>query len=134
MLGGEPSEQPQGLALLLKSCQKRGWSTMVYSGNTYETLQQQPAAHEWLQHTDILVDGPYREEEYDDYLAWRGSKNQRLLCLSNRYTQDLLDAAFKKQGKGFSIQISADGQISASGIQNRAAAFAMEKLIRNRPR
>ena len=131
MLGGEPSEQPQGLALLLASCHDRGWSTMVYSGNTYEALQQQPNAQGWLQHTDILVDGPYLEEEYDDYLAWRGSKNQRLLCLSDRYTQDMLDTAFKKQGKGFSIQISADGHVSASGIQNRDAAFAMEKVIRN---
>ena len=104
---------------------------MVYSGNTYETLQLQPNAQGWLQHTDILVDGPYLEEEYDDYLAWRGSKNQRLLCLSDRYTQEMLDTAFKKQGKGFSIQISADGHVSASGIQNRDAAFAMEKVIRN---
>lgn len=32
-----------------------------------------------LQHIDVLVDGPYIETERDITLAWRGSRNQRVI-------------------------------------------------------
>lgn len=134
VLGGEPSEQPDGLRALLEQSHKNGWSTMVYTGKVYEDLKQEPHAPDWLAHTDILVDGPYREEEYDDFLAWRGSRNQRLLCLSDRYTNEQLGEAFAQQGKGFSIQVNTDGTMSMSGIQNRDAAFTLEKLLRPQKR
>ena len=129
ILGGEPSEQPEGLAALLEEAHRNNWTTMVYSGHTYEHLKQQDSAQKWLSYTDILVDGPYKEEEYDDFIAWRGSRNQQILCLSNAYTPQILEERFQEQGKGFSIYVNERGQISVSGIQNRDAAYSIEKLV-----
>jgi anaerobic ribonucleoside-triphosphate reductase activating protein len=120
LLGGEPLEQPEACAELLRAVQALGLSTMVYTGFRYEGLQKKahPAIEQCLQATDILVDGPFLASAYDAHLAWRGSRNQRLLCLSARYTPAALEAAFQQQGKGFSIQRRA-GQITISGFQER---------------
>lgn len=33
---------------------------------------------------DVLVDGPFVQAERDISLAWRGSRNQRVICLRQR--------------------------------------------------
>ena len=43
VLGGEPFEQAAALAELLAPLRRDGWSAMVYSGHTYETLLRSPA-------------------------------------------------------------------------------------------
>jgi anaerobic ribonucleoside-triphosphate reductase activating protein len=61
----------------------------IWTGYTYEELQTEiadeifPATDlRWiLEHTDILVDGPYIQEERDVTLLMRGSRNQRILHL-----------------------------------------------------
>lgn len=134
VLGGEPSEQPEGLAALLRWVRGRGLSTMVYTGYTCEALRGRgdPATDRWLEATDLLVDGPFLEARYSDTLPWRGSDNQRLLCLSDRYTPEALEAAFARQGKGFSIRVSADGSVSASGFQDREGATLIAQLLSRR--
>ena len=127
VLGGEPSEQSEALSVLLQKVQQLGFSTMVYTGHIYEEFDK--SIHDWLTYTDILVDGPFLEEEYDTTIPWRGSKNQRILCLSERYTEQSLQEAFQKYGKGFSIKISPDGEISVSGIQVREGALKLQRLI-----
>lgn len=42
-----------------------------------------------LSATDILVDGPYLESEPDEYRDWVGSRNQRVLFLSGRYSEGI---------------------------------------------
>ena len=61
------------------------------------------------------------------FLGW--FKNQRILCLSERYTEQSLQEAFQKYGKGFSIKISPSGEISISGIQVREGALKLQRLI-----
>ena len=51
----------------------------LYSGYTFEELQQSQMAMCVLEYVDILVDGPYIEEQRDISLQWRGSKNQRVI-------------------------------------------------------
>ena len=121
ILGGEPFEQPAALAELLALLRPAGLSAMVYSGHTHEALMamRRPDVDALLRQTDILADGPFVAELYDERLAWRGSSNQRLLCLTDRYTPAQLDAAFARQGKGFSFQIGG-GQFSISGLQTPA--------------
>lgn len=131
VLGGEPSDQPQGLAALLVEARARGLSTMVYTGHVLESLPPVPGADEWLPHVDLLVDGPFVEEAYDETLAWRGSRNQRLHCLSSRYDDALLALSYARQKKGWSLRVGADGLISVSGLQERAAAARIERLLRH---
>jgi anaerobic ribonucleoside-triphosphate reductase activating protein len=84
--GGEPSEQAEPVAALLRGVQALGMSTVVYSGRTYESLRRDPACAELLAHTDLLIDGPFLLAQRDLALAWRGSRNQRLLRLTGRFS------------------------------------------------
>lgn len=83
--GGEPSEQPEALGALLAGVRELGLSTVVYSGRTLEALRRDPRCAALLAHTDLLIDGPYVASQRDPRLLWRGSRNQRLLRLSERF-------------------------------------------------
>lgn len=132
ILGGEPTDQAEPLAILLEQVQAMGLSTMVYSGHPFEKLKNLHSKfmQRVLDSTDILVDSPFIPELYGDALMWRGSSNQRVLCLSDRYTPDQLESAFSRQGKGFSIQIK-NGRVSVSGFQNREAAEKAQGWVRS---
>ena len=91
LLGGEPFE-PQNQRRLVpflkrvraKLPEKNIW---CYTGYTYETdlLNESRArcecTDEMLSMIDVLVDGEYIEAEKDISLAFRGSKNQRIIRL-----------------------------------------------------
>lgn len=55
----------------------------MYTGYTFEEIQDSPI----LQYIDILVDGPYIEEQRDITLPFRGSKNQRLIDVKETLKQ-----------------------------------------------
>ena len=132
VLGGEPTDQIESVTALLANIQAAGLSTMVYSGYTIEAIRHRfgARAEALLRATDLLKDGPFREDRYEPDLAWRGSANQRIHCLSARYTAAQIEEAFGRQGKGFSILITPSGTVSISGLQNRAAAAAAEERVR----
>lgn len=92
VLGGEPTEQPEAVAALLRGTQALGLSTVLFTGRTLESLERDPACAGLLAHTDLLIDGPYLEAEKDLTLHWRGSRNQRLLLLSDRFKPEELQA------------------------------------------
>ena len=83
--GGEPFCQPEALCTLGRAVKAAGKHLMVYSGYTYERLleigKKRPAVLELLELADLLVDGPYLEEERDLSLLYRGSENQRVIDL-----------------------------------------------------
>lgn len=79
ILGGEPCEEENKKVLIpfLKKVrntfpEKDIW---LYSGYTYETLQN----NEILRYVDVLVDGPFLLEQKDISIAFRGSRNQRII-------------------------------------------------------
>jgi anaerobic ribonucleoside-triphosphate reductase activating protein len=131
VLGGEPSDQAEGVAALFEQMQACGLSTMLYTGYTLEAIRspRNPMLERMLLFTDILVDGPFLPNQYSGTLAWRGSLNQRLLCLSDRYDGQDLASAYQRQGKAFSLRISPTGSISISGIQNRDGAVRLEQML-----
>lgn len=81
--GGEPFLQARALAVLAKAVKAEGLDVVTYSGYYLEQLLVQAARHQeirdLLSHTDILVDGPYVAALRDLRLAFRGSRNQRLI-------------------------------------------------------
>lgn len=89
LYGGEPLLQYRALALLFEKITAGGLSTMVYTGYLYEDLcrHPDPAMQAVLSLTDILVDGPY-VRELDHGEMWRGSANQRILFLTDRYRKE----------------------------------------------
>ena len=85
LLGGEPLDQPEGVALLCRALHTRGIHTIVYTGYVYERLlvrsPHEPALGDILDTADVLVDGPYVEALKDPNIQYRGSLNQRVIDL-----------------------------------------------------
>ena len=81
--GGEPFAQAAACAELAEKVQQAGKQVLVYSGYTWEELQnlsvQNLDTAKLLACTDILIDGRFIEQERDLNLAFRGSKNQRII-------------------------------------------------------
>lgn len=88
--GGEPFCQPEPLAMLAKAVHEHTkLSVITYSGYTWEELLRlaDPAVRVLLEHTDILIDGRYIEQQRDLTLRFRGSKNQRVLDVKRSLTE-----------------------------------------------
>ena len=78
--GGEPFAQAAGFAKLARLLKQRGYEVASYSGYTFEALLHgTPEQRELLQTIDILIDGPLIQAEKSLELAFRGSRNQRIL-------------------------------------------------------
>ena len=94
VLGGEPMEpeNQRGLLPFLKELKRRypQKTVWLYTGNLYETLTGDVGSHpkciditrEFLSLVDILVDGPFIEEEKRLGLRFRGSANQRIIDMN----------------------------------------------------
>ena len=78
--GGEPFAQAAGFAKLAKLLKEKGYEVASYSGYTFEELlegsDEQKAL---LAAIDILIDGPFLMAEKSLEIAFRGSRNQRIL-------------------------------------------------------
>lgn len=86
--GGEPFLQAEELLELLSQIErKREMGVIVYTGYQYEELIKKDTAKKLLSKIDLLIDGPYIQE-LDDGKSLRGSSNQRLLFLTDRYRQN----------------------------------------------
>lgn len=86
--GGEPMAQARQLVKLTRELKALGLSVFCYSGYTYDQLLRQgdEDVSELLSLLDILVDGPYEQDKHCD-LLWRGSSNQAVRFLSDRYLE-----------------------------------------------
>jgi anaerobic ribonucleoside-triphosphate reductase activating protein len=89
--GGEPTEQAESVGLLLREIKKLGLSTVVFTGRTLKNLQADPTCQEILNYTDLLIDGPFILDQHAHHLLWRGSKNQSLHLLSDRWTLEEIE-------------------------------------------
>ncbi len=97
LLGGEPFEPSNQRALtpFLRRVRERFPQKNIwcYTGYTYETdlLSESRArcecTDEMLSMIDVLVDGEFIEAEKDISLAFRGSRNQRILRLKQNKTK-----------------------------------------------
>jgi anaerobic ribonucleoside-triphosphate reductase activating protein len=60
---------------------------MVFTGYLLTKLRQSndPDTQTLLNHTDVLVDGPYLQDQPDTTRRWIGSRNQGRHFLTNRY-------------------------------------------------
>ena len=81
--GGEPFLQSAPLAWLGREVKKLGLDLITFTGSTWERLlelaQEDRAVGDLLRVTDYLVDGPFILAERDLELAFRGSRNQRII-------------------------------------------------------
>lgn len=96
--GGHPLAKPNRdtIYFLLKEIKEKFPSKDVwlYTGYKWEDVQDVREILHILCYVDVLVDGPYIEEQRDITLKFRGSRNQRLIDVKETF----------KQGKIITIQ------------------------------
>ena len=130
LLGGEPTDQAASLELLLPRVRALGLSVMLYSGHRlrwfFEPFNR--AARRLLDLSDILVDGPFLPELVNPELRWRGSRNQRVIRLTCRYSEDDLESAMRM--RGVTLRLVGGDAVTVSGLQDRQHARAVEAHIR----
>lgn len=91
ILGGEPLEYKNlfELSCLINKIKStyphiKIW---MWTGFLLEDLEEKSLTNSYLDYIlnniDVLVDGPFIQEEKDISLKWRGSRNQRIHYLSN---------------------------------------------------
>lgn len=62
-----------------------GKTIWLWTGYTIEELKVDPVRSPLLDFIDVLIDGKYEHDKRDITLPFRGSSNQRIIHLSNKY-------------------------------------------------
>ena len=127
-LGGEPTAHARGASLLARRVQEAGLSVMIFSGFLLEELRERrdPDIDDLLDHTDILVDGPYQRDQPESRRRWVGSANQRIHFLTTRYRAD--DPRWNEPNT-LEIRMS-DGQIAVNGFPAPSAVGLWKRIDR----
>lgn len=106
--GGEPFQQPEAALALLLAARSLGLSTLAFSGYTLE--EARAIAPDVVAKLDVLIDGRYVAGER---LATglRGSANQRIQLLTDRYTLADVEATPVAE-----IRIAKTGEVVLTGV------------------
>ena len=99
--GGEPFSQAEAFAELAGKLKNRGYEVASYSGFTMEELLRGSREQRMLlEKLDVLIDGPYIEEQRSLSLAYRGSRNQRIIDVpASLRTGEITEMAGRILGK-----------------------------------
>lgn len=85
-IGGEPMLQATALSKLaekIKSCTNK--NIWIYSGHTYEEIICNEMYMNLLKFCDVLVDGPFDINYFQNNLRFKGSSNQRIIDLKKSF-------------------------------------------------
>jgi len=109
--GGEPFQQPQGLAAFLRQVRSRtNLSILVLSGYELSEIRKIKGAAPALDDIDVLIAGRYQAGKRRAS-GLIGSSNKAIHFLSCRYTPDDLQSIPEAE-----VWIEPDGQVLLSGI------------------
>ena len=130
--GGEPFLQAEALSLMIRRIRdtRPDYGVIIYTGFTFEELKDKNNAstYEMLGMADIIIDGRY-VKELDDGVPYRGSSNQRILLLTDRY-KDISKEYYNTSGKR-NIEIQVTGKnIYMVGVPSENGLKIWEDLER----
>jgi len=99
--GGEPFEQAEAIAQtieIVNSERKDSISVFIFTGFEMDVLNSSSstAVQRLLNLSDMLSAGPYVHSQRDTNLLWKGSTNQNLVYLTNRYSSTEEEMWFKE--------------------------------------
>ena len=117
--GGDPFDQADELLKLLRILRGHFSDILVYTGYTLEEISQGAcgeAGRETLHLIDVLIDGPYVEEENIPECILRGSANQVIHYLSEGRRAEY--EAYMREGRKVEV-FSHESRVVLVGILNR---------------
>lgn len=85
--GGDPLYQPEVVGELARRIRETGHTVWVYTGFTWEQIQESPRLLNALNDVEAIVEGPFIETLRDTDLRFRGSSNQRIIYLDRGIEQ-----------------------------------------------
>lgn len=111
--GGEPFLQQDALCeLISKVREHKDVGVIIYTGMKYSEIENTALAHS----ADLIIDDEY-VEELNDNKSLRGSSNQNVLCLTERY-KDIVPEYYGIQGRKIELLFS-DGVTRMIGIPSK---------------
>lgn len=110
LTGGEPFEQAKALAELAKTVRAAGLSVFVFTGYDLDELTH-TEHRALLEVTDVVVAGRYIDEQRVSGWAWRGSANQRVHFLSERYSLTNMKVVAEVE-----FHLEKDGTLTVTGF------------------
>ena len=116
LLGGEPFEQAEPLAILTTLVKNSGYSVVCFTGYTYEELKnsKNSGVTALLNNIDLLIDGNFIQDKFDLTRPWVGSSNQRYLFLTDYYKPEDI----KKYKNKIEIRIAGNGKLEINGMDD----------------
>ena len=126
--GGEPFDQNIGaLHRFLQGVKaETSLSVMVYTGYLMKELFENSQTRVLLGYIDILVDGPY-VQSLDFGQLWRGSENQQIHFLTNRYAS--LKNVTERKGRPVDVSIVDGRTFSITGIPPKGFRKRLEDRL-----
>jgi len=117
--GGEPCEQALAVGRLCRLVREKNLSVMLFTGWEYEDLckSSDKSVRELLSQIDILVSGPFFRHLADKNLIWRGSSNQQITFLTDRYSPEVLNDKNPPQVEG---QFSTGRSLQITGFPDES--------------
>lgn len=88
--GGEPFDQEKSLANLAIVLKVYDYHIMAYTGYTWEEIIADEEKLALLQYVDILVDGPFIEDQKTTTACYKGSNNQRVIDVPESLAQGVV--------------------------------------------
>ncbi|MER6916534.1 4Fe-4S single cluster domain-containing protein [Streptomyces sp. NPDC000594] len=137
--GGEPLEQPEGVAALLDGAAAvrdeaadRPVDLLLYTGYEDQEIAADPARAAAVRSVDALITGRFRAAEPTD-LVWRGSANQRLRPLSRLGRARYAGHLGRTDTTGPRLQMAwgeGENDVRLYGVPRRGELASLERRLR----
>lgn len=79
LTGGDPLYYPEKVKKIVDEVLKEGLTVWIYTGFTWEEIQDDPVMADAVANAEAVVEGRYIEELRNPDLPFRGSSNQRII-------------------------------------------------------
>lgn len=91
LIGGEPLLQVRGLSQVASWCKYHQLTVLIFTGFLYQDLINSNDFYikTLLENVDILVDGLYDRNLPDTERDWVGSRNQKVVFLTDKYHEGI---------------------------------------------
>jgi len=126
--GGEPMAQAEVLASLARMIHAEGMNVVTFTGYDWPLLVYVLSGHpmhDLLDETDLLIAGPYIQEERLKGSDMRGSGNQEIVYLTDRI------APREKASTQAEIIVDENGQISLTGYPDEELLGEISRIPEN---